>query len=265
MNFPFKFDETIIKETIFSGIPCFFGIDFFTNKKRALYQGLKDDCFNHGIWIYDRIYNNEKPIDIAFLGSSRTVNGINDHLMEEKYAQQKLNVVNFGYCRLGMNLNYILLKEIVKAKKIKTIVLEVRQDEDRYSHLIFPYIADSKDVLFPNLLFNRDFISDYYNHFSYKLKILRNSIFNATTNKEIKTEDFGFASHPDTALLLSLNQIKEKRAVHRTELTEMERNFYMKFPRAYLKKIAEIYEQNNIQMFFLYLPEYGSLVYKPKE
>ena len=119
---------------------------------RMKFEGLKDDCFNHGIWIYDRIHNNEKATDIVFLGSSLTINSINDPLIEQGL-DNTTSVVNFGYCRLGMNMNYALWKEVLKKKKPRYLILEVREGGGRYGHPIFPYVAASEDVILPNVFF----------------------------------------------------------------------------------------------------------------
>jgi len=55
----------------------------FPIDKRTRYTSLKDDCFNHGIWIHDRLFKNETPTDIIFLGTSHTVNAIDDKLIED--------------------------------------------------------------------------------------------------------------------------------------------------------------------------------------
>ena len=85
------------------------------------------------------------------------------------------------------------------------------------------------------------------------------------TNVQINKNDFGLASSPDTASAEFLRGIKEKRSIKKSELSEFERNFHMKFSRTYLEKIFKICEAKNIKIFFLYLPSYGSNVQIPKE
>jgi len=233
--------------------------------QRLKYIGLKHDCFNHGIWIYDRIFNNSKPIDVVFLGSSHTINGINDQLIEENIHNDQLAVVNFGYCRLGRNLDYVLLKEILKKKHPKYLFLEVREDEDRYSHPIFPYIASDKDVLFPWPFFDKNILSDIWTHFSYKIELFQDWIFFNTLEMPIRKNDFGFASSTDTASGKILNETKLKRNKPRPELTKPERDFHMSFARGYIKRIHKICKENHIKVVFLYLPSYGTSLNKPKE
>ncbi len=234
-------------------------------EKRSRYAGLKDDCFNHAIWIHDRLYMNEKSVDIAFIGSSHTVNGINDKLIENSLKTENTSVANFGYCRLGRNLSYTLIKEIYKKKKPKVIVIEVLEDEDRYSHPIFPYIAETRDIFAPALLFNRDIATDIREAILFKLTLIQQFLFPAGEKIPVNNEAFGFACSPDTAAIETLQEIKIKRHRSDPEMPAMERNFYMNFPRSYLKKIAEMCKIQNTKLIFLYLPGYGAQAVVPKE
>ena len=223
-------------------------------QKRLKFSGLKDDCFNHGIWIHDRIYKNADPVDIAILGSSHTINAVNDKLVDSLLDK---SVVNLGYCRLGRNLTYVLLQDILEKKSPETIIVEVREDEDRYSHPVFPLVASTTDVLLPVALFNRDILADIWTHFSYKTELFRDNLYNALEVQDVRMENYGFASHPDTAKISYLDSIKKKRSVYKEPLARWERNFHMKYPKAYLKKIYQLCEKNKQQLFFLYLPSYG--------
>lgn len=227
------------------------------------YQELKDDCFNHGLWVHDRIHINTKPIAIAFLGSSHTVNGINDEIITENISVGQ--AVNLGYCRFGRNLNYVLLKEVILKKNVKHLILEVREHEDRYSHPVFPFIAESKDVVLPNLLFNRKFIGDLWAHFTYKIEIFQDKIYQHEPIAVTRTHDFGFASSADTASTLYLDEVKLKRSVSKPPLAKLAQDFHSNFARVYLRKISELCHKNKIKITFLYMPSYGILMEKPFE
>ena len=227
--------------------------------KRLNYLGLKDDCANHGIWIHDRITSNNKKIDIAFIGSSHTINGINDKLISERLKTKE--AVNFGYCRFGRNLSYVLLKEIYERKKIKQLILEVTENEDQYSHPIFPFIASSKDVIFPNPFFNRDLIADIWSHFVFKVEMLQETCYNKTPNTPFSTSDFGMLNATDTASVTILNATKSLV----NNKSKFEQDFRANYARVYLKKISDFCKENKIKLTFLYLPSYAERLAKPVE
>lgn len=246
-------------------LPVLIAFIVFPVDKRNRYTGLKEDCFNHGIWVYDRIHLNSKPIDIAFIGSSHTVNGINDGLIEQSLKNQNQAVVNLGYCRLGRNLSYTFIKELFKSKLPKAIVIEVMEDEDRYSHPIFPYVAETGDVFAPALLFNRDIAADMRESILYKLTLIQKFFSSTFENVPVSTEAYGFASSHDTASAETLSEINKRRSQPEPEMSSLERNFYMKYPRTYLHKISKLCSARNIKIYFLYLPGYGSHSSLPKE
>ena len=234
--------------------------------KLKVYQGLKNDCMSRGIWIYDRLFENPVPIDIAFLGSSHTINSVNDELIEtELSGLESVNVVNFGYCRLGRNLTYALVEEIIVSKKVNALVIEVREDEDRYSHPMFPYIARGEDVLMPVLLFNRDIGQDYFDHVSYKVALIQDELFAANHPHQASLQNHGFAPVPDTATIELMNEARATRDKSKYDLDGIERDFYMSFPRTYLNKIALLCDQHKIRMYFLYLPAFGWGLEVPSE
>ncbi|MEZ5082854.1 MAG: hypothetical protein R2750_05335 [Bacteroidales bacterium] len=147
---------------------------------------------------------------------------------------------------------------------MKKLIVEVRDDEDRYSHPIFPFIAENKDILLPSPFFNRDIFIDLYHFYAYKLLLIQEIIFNKNEPIEIQDMDFGHSSSPDTADTKFLVTVKESGRSPQTSTT-FERDFYMKFPRSYLKKIHKLCKDYNVELIFIYLPSYGSNLTKPLE
>lgn len=237
-------------------LPIFFLLILLPVDKRLKYAGLENDCFNHGIWIHDRIFINKKSVDIAFLGSSHTINGVNDELIENDLQIYNLSVTNLGYCRLGRNFQFALLGELLETKHPKLIILEVRHDEARYSHPVFPYIVSTKDVLLAAPFFNRDMFKDIYRHLAYKVVLAQDFLFD-TEKMPIQSSGFGFATSSDTASLSALNEVVEKRQQRMSLQRKSLRNFYMTYPRAYLNKIFKLCNNHRIRICFLFLPGYG--------
>lgn len=248
--------KRLLKNIILFCIPVLAMLIVLPVDKRSKYQGLEDDCFNHGIWVYDRIFSNEKPIDIAFLGSSRTINGIDDELITSQL--KGISAVNLGYCRLGRNLTYVLLKEISQEKDLKTVVVEVREKEDRYSHPIFPHLAWSQDVVLPNPFFNRDMFSDMWTHFAYKIEVSQDVFYKQETAFPISEEAFGFTPHTETASTEYLDEVLQKKSIQKKQLSQTEQDFHNNFSRVYLRKISNFCDQNDIELYFLFMPGYGT-------
>lgn len=233
--------------------------------QRIKYDGLKGDCASHGSWIYKRLYKNPNPVDIAFIGSSHTISGIDDRLINDQLADQDLHILNLGYCRLGRNMSYTLLQELLKKKKPKHIFLEVREDEDRYSHPIFPYLADTKEILLPQLWFNRDILADLSAHFTYKVELAQDYFYKSASSFKSPKGDYGFGTTDDSLTVEEVRIFQKDKARQQIQSENLERQFYMQFPRSYLQRINDLCQENSIQLHFLYLPSFGSALEKPYE
>jgi hypothetical protein len=98
--------------------------------------------------IYARITTDPKPIDIAFIGSSRTMYGVDDKTVEDGLARAgvSLNVVNLGVPWPGRDLEVLLAKLLFTYKSPDLIVLELDQYEAPYGHFLLPYVGDMADM-----------------------------------------------------------------------------------------------------------------------
>ncbi len=245
--------------------PLILMFGFLPVDKRLNYVELKDDCFYHGIWLYDRIHNNPAPVDIVFLGSSHTVNSINDTLIEKICGDTTLHVVNMGYCRYGVNLYYAFLKELMKKKSPEIVFIEVREDENIYSHPIFPYVADPGDVFCESPFFNQDLFSDYVSFYEYRIKLVKAQYVKMETVEPVRTDNHGFAASADTAQESFLKGIKDKSRAKGTSRANFFRKMEMVFPGHYLDKIATLCRNSGVKLVFLYIPQYGSPWLPPRE
>ena len=73
--------------------------------------------------------------------------------------------LNLACCRLGRDMDYLLLKEVIKNKNPSHIILEVREGESKFSHPVSPYIRSSTSQLSAYLLFNKNALLNYWIHF----------------------------------------------------------------------------------------------------
>ncbi|MBC7636849.1 MAG: hypothetical protein H7251_14735, partial [Acetobacteraceae bacterium] len=114
-------------------------------------------------WIYERIHYDQTPIDIMFIGTSRSVFGVNSAGVESAYRQatrQSLHVVNFAMQHLGRDLHYLLAQEALLNRTIKLLVLEITEDEPRDLHPAFGPLADVSDILLAPLIINVSYFAN---------------------------------------------------------------------------------------------------------
>ena len=113
-------------------------------------------------WIYERCRFDPTPIDVAFIGPSRTAAGVNAPRLGEALAQRGLpsNVVNFSLPETGRNINLSIAQELFMYKKPKLLVLGVIEKPSRFGHSGFKYIADRNLIINPGYIADFDYFSD---------------------------------------------------------------------------------------------------------
>lgn len=233
----------------------FLAILLWPVSKERMYKGLENDCYGYAAWIFDRIHQNPAPIDIAFVGSSHTINGIDDKLLDS--ALSNFHITNFGYCRPGRNLDYLMVRDLIEKKHPKVIVLEMREYDNPYSHPIFPYMAENRDLLAMHPWFNPDWFSDLSLATQFRLQLIQESVWNPNSTFPVNTKLYGRIPYLDTASSEILNaRIAGNKSKYQP--SENKRKFEHTFPHHYLEKIVSLCKESNTQLRFLYIPSYGS-------
>jgi hypothetical protein len=258
--------QIILKLVLFFSLLMIPIVTFFMlpYSEEFAYHYIEHDCYNHGAWIYDRINHNPAPIDVAFIGSSHTIHAIQEKKIEGLLGQN-LHIANLGYCRYGRNIEYAILKMLLKHKSPKLIVIEVHEDEEKNSHDIFPYLADTKDLLLPPTAIDRDYVSDLFQGGSARMEYFKAKYIFRKTYPAPSSELYGYAA---TDRMASEPELDENRKSWQIRLSqtnpEIIEKVQSKFPLSYLGKMIKIIQQKDIQLLFIYLPESGSSLNKPK-
>jgi len=240
------------------------GLFILPYSEEFAYRYIEHDCYNHGVWIYDRIIPNPTPIDIAFIGSSHTIHAFQEKKMEEILGTD-YHLANLGYCRYGRNLEYTLVRMLLEHKTPKLIVIEVHEDEEKNSHDIFPYLAKTSDLLLTPTPINRDYFADLFNGASARLEYFKSKYIFRKTYPEPSSELYGYAATDRIVLAVELkeNQTAWQKRLGSKPIREIEK-IQMKYPLAYLKKMITLIKERNIPFLFVYLPEFGSMLKSPK-
>lgn len=224
--------------------------------KRFSYAFLHDNCMNKGSWLYERVFINKEPIDIAFIGTSHTIDAIDEDVLSRSLPG--VTPVNIAYCRMGRNMDYAVIKDLLKYKQPQYIVIEVREKENRDGHMDFGYVADSRDVLAPVLLFNDNVIADMYKAMIVRLEALKYKIVGENTIHQSSIAPY--SKLPDSTVA-DRTYLEDRKEHNRSwkYTTGFARWFYNQYSFSYIDKIIELAAANNCKVLFLYLPEYGSI------
>lgn len=109
---------------------------------------VRGDCHKRGVWIRDRLAAVNIPMDVAFVGTSRTIRSMDDAEIEKELRKRgsDLKVANLGYCRNGRNLQVAIAREFMTAKPGGHLVIEVSNREFPTTHPLFGYVAQTDDL-----------------------------------------------------------------------------------------------------------------------
>lgn len=216
------------------------------------YGGLKGECSERSVWMYGRIYKNPKPIDVAFIGSSHTINAVEDALIMRE-SKNHITAVNLGFCRFGRDFHFQLIQDLIDHKKVKTIVLEVSGDENRSGHPDFPYLGSTKNVVASFRSSNPEYIQNIWKHFLYKIELFHDALWKIKDTSKIEDfRDTGFPEWVEQGFLPKMPTLSE------SEHSSNAKANMPRVPKYYLHQIQKLCDGANVELVYLYLPPLNS-------
>ena len=235
--------------------------------KKFSFNFVKGECDNKASWIYHRIFEDERPIDIAFTGASQTSCAVMDKYLEKELSDssgRNITVANLGYCRRGRDLQYIMLKELFRHKKPLVLVIEVAEDEPKKSHPVFPYLAESGDLWGSLVFFNQRYFWNIWKGSAVRFERLKSTVFKNDYQNNIDNADFGYMPSTQIATTedFAQNQTNWQERYSKSNPAQL-RNMELNYSKHYLEKIVTLARNNNCKVMFLYLPESGSYIQTP--
>ncbi|HEX2900908.1 MAG TPA: hypothetical protein VHS96_14400, partial [Bacteroidia bacterium] len=240
------------------------------------YNMIQKDCRTGG-WMFRRLHESPAPVDVAFVGTSKTMCDINDSLLQHRLRTEhgrEMQVANFGVCRLGENLHWLLARDLFAQKHPRYLVVEVSTEMATNSHFHFPYLAASKDVLGAPLWANSDYLSDLTQLCWNRLVYQREHLLGI----DRKFEDY--LNDSLHSFMVVANDIVADSAEMARVKTRRQKNLSQALPsgparwvydaavrpaKHYFRSMADLCRQNGAGIIFLYLPEYGTPTRSPQE
>jgi len=224
----------------------------FEPERVTLWNSYPDDCDTRGQWIAEVIFNSTEPIDVAFLGSSHTINGIQDSLAGALLSSnENLRAVNLGYCRFGPEMNLIVLRDLLEHKKPKLVVIELNETVISSSHPMYPYYASNEDLM-PGNYFNQNVPANFYHGFLTRLTEIRNSCFDIAPDRKMSGYSrFGYRGYP-SGNIPDLHTRNQPKFVSSGFL----RNAELSYSFAWHERINALCNAHNCKVSYVYLPAF---------
>ena len=199
---------------IFPLAGCLIGVFLIPFDKEFAHNYIEGECLARGKWMYDRLYHDNKPIDVAFLGTSVGLGLFDDgavtDLLSEK-AGRPIVAANLSFCQYGMNLRNLIVQELLATKSPDHIIMELRAQPNMGGHPLFGYVADNSMLFFPATHLYQSFGTDVYHSFQVRRARLLSLL---VPNKPflIDTAQFGFVPPTHRSAIDHVTSIAAKNA-----------------------------------------------------
>ncbi|MBN1985028.1 MAG: hypothetical protein JW761_01930 [Prolixibacteraceae bacterium] len=263
--------KKLIKNSILFLLPFLVGtagMFFIPVSKNFSYHFIRGECNNKAAWMYHRMFEDKHNTDIVFSGASQTGSAIDDKYISEKLSAAtgtEISAVNFGFCRRGRDIQYVMLKDLFAQKQPKILVIEVAEDEPKKSHPVFPYLAESTDVFGSFVWFNQRFFPGLWKATAVRFEFVKSTLLGEPMSvSESRPSRFGYLSSEQIVSPGMLNENSEnwQKRLGKTK-PRLLRKSELNYSKHYIEKIVELARKNQCKILFLYLPESGSNLKHP--
>ena len=247
--------------------------------KYLRYQSLNDRSAPNSYWIYERIHDDPTPIDIAFIGTSRTGRSMNTARLQDDLAVHGVAVhaANVHIVKTGRNMHYAIAKELLTHRKVKLIVLEMTEQEDRKPHPDFIFLADARDVLGAPVWINTRYWTDLARLPGRQVDLFLETALqsygwrtpeftpppyegpNLDRTEQLRTLDGTVHSLRDGH---TFEEMEAMRKIQEAQITPAVLPAALdwlenRFPRFYIDLIFDLAARHGTKIVFVYLPRYG--------
>jgi hypothetical protein len=216
-------------------------------------------------WIYERLHFDPEPVDVAFLGTSHTMRAVDAERIEA--GLRGVRVASLAMPYHGQNLAYVLAKELFANKRVRLVVLEVREIQSRAGHDMFWYLADREDIVSPVWLFNPNAITDLAHLPGRQLRLFFRGLFPDAFGEPRAFDPAHYAGHhwSDAADHIVTHPREWLEAEHANELRTRSYGalpaslhpLEFRFSTEYTNRIKALAAANGTAVAFLYLPSYS--------
>jgi hypothetical protein len=159
----------------------------------------------------------------------------------------------------GRDLDYVLVKELLRTKKVKVVFLTLRAAESRISHPAFCELADRSDILGQVILFNPGYLSNIACFERRQIVLLWTRLTSARIGSPAAVELFdatdGFLPVSFVAKAQDL-AASDPYVASRPLLPHFLNGAEFRFGREYVRRIAQMVAAHGAKLVFLYLPSF---------
>lgn len=250
------------------------------------WQAMRTEAYARLGWVYERVHGDPTPTDVVLVGTSHTMNGLDGLAIARRIAADGvrapdgrcLTVTNLAIPSYGRNMHWAVVRELLRVRRPRAIVLEVFENETRKAHPLFSHVAETEDLLGAPKLLNQNYVADLirlpYRQLKLGVETLAPREFGlkprfdpadydgSTVDNTRVVNVGGRALSPPMTRPMDPAKLEAAAKANRDNknlhmLPESLERFEYAVPRHYLSGILEMADKANVPVYFLYLPGYG--------
>lgn len=262
------------------------GMTLLPNEPYVRWQSVRTEAFARLGWMYERVHYDKTPLDVAFLGTSHTLNGIDAAAVAQGLAASGLRdaagrcptATNLAIPAYGRNLHWVIAREALENRKIDLLVVEVFENETRKAHPIFAQVAPAKDVIGAPILVNVGYPMDVarlpFRQLMLSLKSAMPQAYGlkarfdpadydgstVDNTRVINVDGVELTGHRDITMPpadLDAAAAGANAAKNLNMLPKQFERFEYAVPNRYVGEILDLAQAKGVRVVFLYLPGYG--------
>jgi hypothetical protein len=215
------------------------------------------------------MYLQDRPADVVFIGASRTMRAVDDSLLQHFYDSTgaDLKILNAGFCRFGRDMFTLIAEDALNTQTgMKTLVFEVNEREGSGNHPIYWTLANTNDLLYPESFVNQSYFSNIYYGTLMRFDYLRGEWLSANDSAVPSGKYFG-CLHTD---VIADEKDMDDALAHCAQGKHCSppnawENFQLGYNKAWIERLSQSCKAKNVELVFLYLPQYGCSNCPPRE
>jgi len=232
-------------------------IAFLPVPEQVRYESLSNDAIRIKE-IHERIVANPKPIDVAFIGTSHTWNGVSDSEIESllSTAGTSVAVANLASSWPGRDINLFLIKQLLRHKNPRLIILEIQEHEYRGGHGVLPYVANLSDMFCCRFFLDPHFPRNF-------LSYLKRQTLNSLTlilrggSELVGADPADFGWMPLTRTGRPFHPALSSNTPSITRVKELGYVATSAYGLDVVRRIVRLARERRVDVAFLYLPEFA--------
>lgn len=211
-------------------------------------------------YIGKKIFTEKGPLDFLFLGPSQTRDSINARFIQDSL---KVSAENFGHNDLGIDLEYLMLKDAIEQRGVKVAFIgiggKVQNQFHRVSRFLWNPWKDPSDSLYAEQILESFPLITKYLFSPYQF--IDKGQFDRTNGSTIVTAGFSETDQRPNKNVPFM-RVKPTPNFHKlgdltlTPSSEkvLSHGSFNEFQKIYLKKIIDLAAKNNVKLYFLSYP-----------